>query len=33
MTVMNDQCLNCKIRKWCYRENPSKEGSETDAKI
>lgn len=19
---MNDQCIDCKIRKWCYREEP-----------
>lgn len=25
MTVMNDQCLNCKIRKWCYREEPEED--------
>ena len=22
---MNDQCVNCKIRKWCYREEPEED--------
>ena len=22
---MNDQCLNCNIRKWCYREEPEED--------
>ena len=22
---MNDQCINCKIRKWCYREEPTED--------
>ena len=22
---MNDQCIDCKIRKWCYREEPTED--------
>lgn len=22
---MNDQCANCKIRKWCYRTEPKED--------
>lgn len=22
---MNNQCMNCKIRKWCYREEPEED--------
>lgn len=22
---MNDQCTNCKIRKWCYRTEPKED--------
>ena len=22
---MNEQCLNCKIRKWCYRDEPQED--------